>query len=293
MNSNANGITITEYVRLYAASTTIEATTEYQYFQTAQAMERWAKRPLLVRELTDELFNCWIKAMAEGHLAPNTVSGRRKHLLALCRAAHRSGLCPVKPDVIRRVKVPFRAPVAWTVEEVRRIVHQTHHIRGWFPWSGVCRADWWNAAIRAEWDTALRTCDLLKISKTDIDEHGVCAVTQQKTGYWFCVRVHPGTLKQIETIYHPRFPAALCWRASGESFRKQFRRLVQAAGLEGSFKKLRKSSASNVELHHPGHGAEHLGHVRSIATDHYFDPRIVGASKPLPEPLVVDEEDLA
>ena len=72
-----------------------------------------------------------------------------------------------------------------------------------------------------------------------------------------------------------------------EMFRKQFEQLVTLSHLDGSLKKIRKSSATNVEMRHPGWGAIHLGHLTGFKTAdaHYFDFRIIAARKPNPEEL--------
>jgi hypothetical protein len=49
--------------------------------------------------------------------------------------------------------------------------------------------------------------------------------------------------------------------------------------------KIRKSSGSSVAAHHPGYGSVHSGQGPQVTTAHYFDPRIVQASKPMPTEL--------
>ena len=61
-----------------------------------------------------------------------------------------------------------------------------------------------------------------------------------------------------------------------------------AAGIPpGSFKRLRKSSATEIERHYPGMGGPHLGHVslRGIAETNYLDPTLLIDTKPMPRPL--------
>jgi hypothetical protein len=80
----------------------------------------------------------------------------------------------------------------------------------------------------------------------------------------------------------------LPWGKCGNYLRQEFRQgVMQQAGLAGSLKKIRKSSASHVELHHPGMGAVHLGHrlSASISHNHYLDPRIVAKNRPMPTEL--------
>ncbi|MEX0677783.1 MAG: hypothetical protein WD063_11950 [Pirellulales bacterium] len=64
----------------------------------------------------------------------------------------------------------------------------------------------------------------------------------------------------------PVFPTL--W--SNEQFRKDFRHVVHAAGLSGTFKKLRKSRGTEAELL-TGRGHEHLANSRKEFEVHYLD----------------------
>lgn len=75
--------------------------------------------------------------------------------------------------------------------------------------------------------------------------------------------------------------------ASAESFRKEARKLISAAGLPGSLKWLRSGSGSNFERLHPGRGHEHLGNTRAVFEAHYLVDEIVNSDAALlPEALV-------
>ena len=80
------------------------------------------------------------------------------------------------------------------------------------------------------------------------------------------------------------------------NFQDQFRRIMESAGLSGQWKKIRKGSATNVEIRYPGAGAAHLGHAAgSIARTHYIDPKLVAFHRPLPvelSPPAVVQKDL-
>jgi hypothetical protein len=55
-----------------------------------------------------------------------------------------------------------------------------------------------------------------------------------------------------------------------EHFRVEFAKIVKAAGLVGTFKKLRKSSGSRAEQLNAGSGHVHLGNSRRVFEQHYL-----------------------
>jgi hypothetical protein len=78
----------------------------------------------------------------------------------------------------------------------------------------------------------------------------------------------PEIVATIRKSCPPRGPI-IDFDRTPEWFRLRFRGLVQKAGLHGSFKTLRKTSGSLVELSHPGTGHKHLGNSRAIFERHY------------------------
>jgi hypothetical protein len=65
------------------------------------------------------------------------------------------------------------------------------------------------------------------------------------------------------------------WMSSHETFDDQVKRLTQKAGIrQGTWKWLRRASATDVEIQRPGSATAHLGHVPGsrIAERSYIDP---------------------
>ena len=277
---------LAELVKSYGQHRDITPESVCQTGAAVRALEKWAGRTVYASDLADEFVNNWVIAMTSNGLAKATAKSRRGRLLALWRAGHRSGCCKMLPGEIRTVKVPFKVPVAWSVDEVRRLLSSVAaSLRRRFHHSDVIRGDFFGMAIRLAWDTGLRWRDLTRLKKNDFDEHETATITQSKTGRWHTVRIHEST-HELMMQFIPDDDRALPWTIEYSNFEHQFKRIVKRAGLKGPWKKIRKGSASNVELHHPGCGAAHLGHVAgSVAHNHYLDPRICGGSRPLPEAL--------
>lgn len=70
------------------------------------------------------------------------------------------------------------------------------------------------------------------------------------------------------------------------SFYRHYRKLVAAAGVRGTSKWLRRSSATALERICPGSAMGHLGHkTPGLAYRHYVDPRMLQCGRPLPPEL--------
>ena len=99
------------------------------------------------------------------------------------------------------------------------------------------------------------------------------------------VGIHSSTWALWTTC--PSWATFIWWGHGLRHFATEFAQIVKAAGLKGSWTKLRKSSGSDVESRFPTWGSVHLGHSQGpqVTTAHYLDPRIVQANKPMPTEL--------
>jgi hypothetical protein len=108
-------------------------------------------------------------------------------------------------------------------------------------------------------------------------------IAQTKTGRVHHVILRPATLAGVELLcrYHAGpFVFPRCWKAN--HFSKAFKRTVQRCGFVGTPKKMRASSATEVERHNPGQAWRHLGHSEpTTAVRHYLGLR-AWPSAPLP-----------
>jgi integrase len=140
----------------------------------------------------------------------------------------------------------------------------------------------WKTIIPAAWYTGLSFCDLLRVERSNILPGGVLVIERSKTKKRVVVWLPPELTRQL----HQRFPGRL-WvlTTSQEYFRRQFKKIAAAAGLTGSFKKLRKSSGTAIEILHPGRGHEHLGNTRQVFEQHYLSVAAMPL-KPLKPPTI-------
>jgi integrase len=282
--------TIAEFVDEYDLERGLVKEAARQYRYAAKSICDWAGRNVCVHELDADTFNRWIRDISESDLAPSTVANRRRHLLALWRAAADQNLSeePPRSRRLRPVKIPYEPPRAWTVDEVRSLLHVCEKLRrtrkGKMP-----RSVLWTLAVRVAWESGMRLTDVLRLKVNEVQPDGVTVVGQSKTRRPVVFRLSQNTMAILgeSLVTHPR-SFVVPWASTKESFRRQFSLIVKRAGVrKGSWKWIRRASATDVEKSCPGAGATHLGHAHGsgIAVKHYIDPYILGAPSVKPTSL--------
>lgn len=280
---------ITEIPALYRQNHDIAPDTFGQLVNVAKLFARFHGGTLDTSRLSASLANQWLLARKESDVSASTVKGNRTSLLMLWREAHDLGYAP-PIEKVRTVKVPEIIPVAFTREELVKLIAACATLTGKFRRVPIRRRVYFESLFESAYDTALRLGDLLSIERTWIWPGGYISIVQKKTGHSQRVLLRPSTIIRIDECMADWPGRAHIW-PQFSSDRKRFyeyvRRLVQAAGIrKGTMKWIRRSSASYVEREHPGCGARHLGHrTPGLAEKFYFDPSIVSREQPLPPPL--------
>jgi integrase len=277
---------LADYVGTYALYRDVRAATVRQYELAVAALDRWAGRRVTVAELTPELVSRWLRDYA-AEVSPATAASKRSQVLVLWRSAADDGLVAAPTRRVRPVKQIPRATEAWTLEEVERLLvacrdlPRTHRC-------GLPRPTWWDLAIRIAWDTGLRWSDQIAL-RSDDARRGRFTVVQSKTRRPVSCGLSDTTLAVLEDTLRscPR-PLATPWPATQEAFLQQFRRLVAAARIRpGTWKFLRRGSATDVELQVRGDASTHLGHAPGsrVADTNYLAHELLAASRARPRPL--------
>jgi len=123
-------------------------------------------RPVALHELTAELVKGWLNALTDSQ-SPATVNGKRSAILCLWAAAHRAGLTGPVPDLPMAPAVN-RAMVAWTVEDVRRIIANCQGVKGRFRSSGILKSDFLRSLLLFLYDTGSRLSEAKLVRPSDI-----------------------------------------------------------------------------------------------------------------------------
>lgn len=254
-----------------------------QYARTAGASPGYTEQlvvlckrlPWLPSDLTVDRIDDYLTD-ALGHLAPSTVQNHRRMLNTLRKAALSSGLLVdqcTRP--IRRVKADPPLVRAWSHEELRHLLSVAAEMPG-----GTLRCPHrilLPAWILVGYSSGLRLGDLLAIRHDQLRGSRLQCVLR-KTRQPHVVLLDDAALQAIAAL--PKCGPLIFGSLVGRSrIIVAMRRLVQRAGLCGSGKFLRRSSATYAEM--AGMSATgHLGHrTPGLAQRHYVDQLLLSESR--------------
>ena len=205
-----------------------------------------------------------------------TAAKDRAQIRALWEFAARRGLTDRWPQ-IRRIRVPERVPMAWTTEELQRLLDAAGERHGVI--AGVPAGKWWRAALLACYDTGERIAAILGVEWRDVTSRGIMFRAENRKGstrdLW-----RPITQTCHEAIEATRTDRVLVWEWDRcySNIWRHLGMICRAAGLpddRGSkFHRIRKTHASYAAA--AGLDAQRLlDHASPKTTRAYLDPRIV------------------
>lgn len=225
--------------------------------------------------------NAWIDHLRSSR-AHETVRTQRGNLLTIWHWAYEEGIVDEAPRRIRRLRKAHRSPEAWTVEEVARVIAAA---------AESPEPLWMSSLVRTGYDTALRLGDLLRLRPDELNGCQI-ATTANKTKRPLVRQIRPETQRAIERHLEDQQPVERIWPLRGcrDTFFADFRRVCERAGLNGSFRFLRRSAVTACENVREGSGTRLADHTsRSTTQRWYIDPSQLQLPDlpPLPDP---DEE---
>lgn len=251
--------TFDELLENYVLYHDIEGSTADWYRRVGRVMTSWHGRPVRAAEFTGELISRLLLDKKRAGNSDYYLRSLRSGLVAILRDARGSG--PV--ERVRSVRTGPLKPGAWTAAEVERLL------------AAIPRAvadddgQWyWTVVIALAYYTGFDRCDVQRITRADIRNDGLIPFFRSKTGRPALVAIPAELLGYIDQRA-PVKGAVVPLRTSPEYFRRVFKRIVAAAGLKGTFKKIRKTSGTLVESEQEGRGHVHLANTRSIFERHY------------------------
>lgn len=216
------------------------------YRRCVGVLEKWHGRKLKLSEFTVETCNRFLLAKKEAGRSSYYRKSLRSALRALLNHAGIEGK-------LRPVKFERLNPQVWTAAEVDRL-------------AAAAPNQHWKIRVLMGYYTGLNQVDLELIEKRHIVD-GVLRWRRSKTGKLVVVSVPAWLVAQLPD------QGRICPRSTSlEWTRRQFREMLAAAGLTGTFKKLRKTSGTVAESLHPGAGHLHLGNTRAVFELHYMNP---------------------
>lgn len=287
---------LTECVDLLAASRDVTKKYIDQLRYAVDRYTRFLEFPASVTDLNPESVNRWLVAMQaeQPPLSVQTIRMYRRNLLVVWHDCIDGELTDVSPRRVRKIKAPRLRPDAWKPDEMRRLIAESQKTTGVFRTSRVSRPAFWKALLLTAWDTGLRLGDLMALTTEQVRGQSQFWHTQNKTGHPILCVLRPETGHAIEATYPP--DRGLVFRdALKQHFASdRLREFVKAAGVSpGGFKKIRKSSATAMEIACPGSATAHLGHLTpDMAFKHYLDQSQIQQNKRMaPALLLADGVD--
>jgi integrase len=269
---------------VYSVEKELASNTVYLIFLKIRQFELWLDRPATLVDLNSDNINRFVKARLEVR-SRETVRGERSMLRALWSYAHEEcGLLDQPPSRIRKVSRDVPPPDCWDEAQLKSLLAVCAIQRGYFEKWQLSRADYWTAFVLTAYDTGLRLGDLMLLECSRVRCAGTIRVIQHKTGKPLDVAISDrawDAIRKIRSQKRKHLFQVICRRHWFPSFA----RIVEAAGLTGGTKMLRRAAGSLYERDNPGEGHKITGNGRDVFERHYLAQRIVRKGGRLPPRL--------
>lgn len=248
-----------------------EETTDY-YRRMVSVLCVWAKRRVPLDCFTVDLVNRMLLEKQQAGLKSHYRKSLRSAMRALLGHADKldGRLRPVRLDVL--------IIETWTAAEVRQIIDACAYMRD------PKKRRWWQTLIACGYYLGFSNGDLWALRQDAIDATGLVIIKRLRTGVPVVRRIPEPWLAEVRAMSDGQ---GRIWGRpmAKETFRETFARIVGKAGLQGSFKKLRKTCGTAVEMLYPGRGHMALGNSRKVFEKHYFSRKQLDQNPMTPDEL--------
>jgi len=225
-------------------------------------------------------FNAWLASLPRSR---TTRSNYRRMGLTLWTFATRRKICGTVPMDIISIKPSAKPPVAWTADELARLLQHCESLPGTFRTSGCPKALFWKAWVMIGYETGIRMGDLRSLRMDQLRGNRLYVI-HHKTG------LPQGKLLSDEAVRLFRSLGSLgkdgtvfSWALSRKHIFLHVKKVLQSAGLQGSTKFLRRTGATMCEREQPGSAKRFLGHLSDgLAARYYVDPTMLTDDCPRP-----------
>lgn len=216
-------------------------------------------------------------------VAPATRNKELTELKAMWRLAAQRGLLTTWPDVQDEPE-PERDPIAWTAEEVHRLLAAAEAMPGMI--GDAPQRAWWPALIRLTLDTAERVGCVRQARWDWLQSEWLCVPAEARKGKTRDrrYRLSTPTVAALERLReHARGAEIFAWPYAETYLWTLYRRVVARAGLPTGRKyqlhALRKTTASAIYAAGMD-PQEALDHSDRRTTAKYIDPRFSRTRQP-------------
>jgi integrase len=237
-------------------------------------------------ELSTRRVNDYLKTRLE-RLSTITVANERTILLSLNKYAWENGIIdsPIRGVMrIRRRRSPTKA---WTLEQLRIAIDGATTCSGRRLWTGVTLDKFLRAWILLGYESGARLSDVMSFRREHLDGD-ILRWTQAKTGDPIVRHLSKSCLAAAADMLALSPDGRIVgWACSKRQALRIMRAHLDACGIGGTSKWLRRSGATHIEMSQPGKASLHLGHrTATLAAQAYIDWGQVRASSPSTPELV-------
>lgn len=224
-----------------------------------------------VSTISAERINAYLRSRLE-QVSAVTVRSERTILMSLWRDAYEQGLVDELPRGVMRIKARKPPTRAWTVEQLRHGIEQTHAHDGRRLRSGADKGLLLRTWMLLGYECGSRHGDLWRLTGDNLDGD-VLRWTQSKTGDGIVKVLSPACVAACrEMLKDSPDGRILGWACKPRQAMRLMRLHLDACGLPGTSKFLRRSGATHIEISSPGKATIHLGHrTASLAAQAYID----------------------
>ena len=247
---------LTELLEDYRTERGIRSCTLYRMGRAVAVYSEFIGHAAETADLARDPVNHWIGWMLERY-SPKTAREFRGDLLAVWRYAADRDLCQY-PARIRVVHLSRPIPVAWTLDEVRRMLSICPLVK---------HGDYLALLLTVAYETGLRRGDLLSLDARQIAPDGTVRSLQHKTSIGHACQLRADTAERLRLRGNLKPPVGV---------RRIYRLLEQvrerANVSSGAMQQMRRTGATQVEIQQPGAAQRFLGHeTPGLAYRYYVD----------------------
>ncbi len=291
-----------EYMQRYFFERDLSDSTHQNMRVHVNAFERFLERPATLEDLNSDAVNGFIMHMRGRGMAPLTIRQYRNSICTFWHLAYQERILDTLPTRVMRIKVPKPAPIAFTVEDMKKLLEAADKLK-WVYKNGIPRKLWWRAFILVMWDTGLRLGDMVGLLAPYSGRHQYNALrwdqvnrkgdligfVMNKTGDSLNNKLNPPAMRALDKIREPQRDIVFEYPHTDTQFYFDFRQIAKAAGVQGTSKYIRRGAATQVEKQQPGSAMAFLGHkTPGLAERNYIDPTQI--ERVIPTPPILDVE---
>lgn len=264
--------------------------TKKQYRYAIADLEKAIERKPEVADLTDDNLALMFRyLLGTRKVCPVTANERVGRLKTLATFCWKRGLL-THGITLGRMKVSRRAPRAWSLEDIQKLLEACSRFRGHL--GGVRASLWFRTMLSWLWGTGCRIGETLALRWDWIDlDRGIASIpAEARKGQVADKMLHlPAWLvAELRTITEPSRDLVFPFPRTMASLYERWKKLIRWSGVEpGRLKnhKMRVSHATWTEVM-GGDAQRALGHAsRSTTENSYLDPRFLqGKRVEMPPP---------